>query len=108
MSTKDATTTQEIEAADLVDAMKAHLTPVSPAQSCTPEAHAAVVGVQRETLRGIIWIVRHMDADKQNGHSSKFKLGPLSISGVSATVVYRLSALAGVGYLIARAKGWLT
>ena len=103
----DIKTTQEIEADEIIDSMNRCLD-VPPIQKpCTPEAHSEVVGVQREILRGVKWTIRHMDANKRNGHSAKLKLGPFSISGVSATVVYRLSALAGVGYLIAKAKGWL-
>ena len=41
-----------------------------------------------------------------NGHA-KLEIGPLKISGVTATVLTRIVLILGIGYLIAKAHGWL-
>lgn len=45
-------------------------------------------------------------ANNGNGHA-KLEIGPLKISGVTATVLTRIVLILGIGYLIAKAHGWL-
>lgn len=107
MNHKPNNVTQEIEAEELIEELRDRLRKPSVAEPCTPEAHRDVVDTTKDILRAQIWQIRRLDRNGNNGHSAKFKFGPLSISGVSAAVVYRLAGLAGIAYLIGKAKGWL-
>ncbi len=102
-------TTQEIEANDLIEEMKTELSvQPTPATACTPEAHAQVVHSCRTLTRGQIWIIRHMGSrENGNGHNARLELGPLKISGLTATVVTRITLLSGIGYVIAKMHGWI-
>jgi len=42
-----------------------------------------------------------------NGHNAKLEIGPLKISGLTATVVTRITLVGGIGYVIAKMHGWL-
>jgi hypothetical protein len=111
-------TTQELEAEDLIDEMKTRLKAPTGPVACTPEAHAAVVGTERCLLRSSIWQIRHQvdvadTLDALSSHSgngmAKIKVGPIVVSNVRAQqvggILWKLIVLAFFVSIVAHQLG---